>query len=131
MGGTERMNVLHPNKKAAIITLLSNGISQREIKRKVRVDRKTIRKYARIKAQSPPESKSTGVATGFEEHYIQNPPPRPPAFTEIEAVKENIPAHARSACDQHRSWIEEQVGLGRNAMAIYQDMVESFAFGVR
>jgi len=128
MGGTERMNVLHPNKKAAIITLLTNGISQREIKRKVRVDRKTIRKYARIKAQSPPESKSPGVATGSENPYIENPPPRPPAFTEIEAVKENIPAQARSACDQHRPWIEEQVGLGRNAMAIYQDMVESFAF---
>ena len=122
------MNVLHPNKKAAIITLLTNGISQREIKRKVRVDRKTIRKYARIKAQSPPESKSPGVATGSENPYIENPPPRPPAFTEIEAVKENIPAQARSACDQHRPWIEEQVGLGRNAMAIYQDMVESFAF---
>ncbi|SEM79554.1 hypothetical protein SAMN04489760_1491, partial [Syntrophus gentianae] len=42
------MNVLQPNKKAAIITLLTNGISQREIGRKVRVDRKTIRKYARM-----------------------------------------------------------------------------------
>ena len=64
------MNVLQPNKKAAIITLLTNGISQREIKRKVRVDRKTIRKYARI-AESNEQatgsiSKSPGVATGFE-----------------------------------------------------------------
>lgn len=122
------MNVLHPNKKAAIITLLTNGISQREIKRKVRVDRKTIRKYARMNAQSPPESKSPGVATGFEESAGQNPPPRPPAFTEIEALKKSVPAHARSACEHHRPWIEEQVQLGRNAMAIYQDMVESFAF---
>jgi len=128
MGGRERMNVLHPNKKAAIITLLTNGISQREIKRKVRVDRKTIRKYARMNAQSPPESKSPGVATGFEESASQNPPPRPPAFTEIEALKKSVPAHARSACEHYRPWIEEQVGLGRNAMAIYQDMVESFAF---
>lgn len=31
------MNVLHPNKKAAIITLLTNGVSQRGIERKVRV----------------------------------------------------------------------------------------------
>ena len=128
MGGTERMNVLHPNKKAAIITLLTNGVSQREIKRKVRVDRKTIRKYARMNAQSPPESKSPGVATGFEESAGQNPPPRPPAFTEIEALKKSVPAHARSACEHYRPWIEEQVQLGRNAMAIYQDMVESFAF---
>ncbi|MGD0279512.1 MAG: hypothetical protein ABSC11_09420 [Smithella sp.] len=42
------MNVLQPNKKAATITLITNGVSQREIKSKVRVDRKTIRKYARI-----------------------------------------------------------------------------------
>lgn len=126
------MNVLHPNKKAAIITLLTNGISQREIKRKVRVDRKTIRKYARIAdsapSKSPSESKSPGVATGSEVLSSQNPPPRPPAFTEIEALNDNIPAHARSVCEYHRPWIEEQVRLGRNAMAIYQDLVESFAF---
>ncbi len=126
------MNVLHPNKKAAIITLLTNGISQREIKRKVRVDRKTIRKYARIAdsepSQNPSESKSPRVATGSEVLSSQNPPPRPPAFTEIKALNDNIPAHARSACEHHRPWIEEQVRLGRNAMAIYQDMVESFAF---
>jgi hypothetical protein len=62
------MNVLQPNKKAAIITLLTNGVSQREIERKVRVDRKTIRKYARItesKAQATGSiSKSPWVATG-------------------------------------------------------------------
>ena len=66
------MNVLQPNKKTAIITLLTNGISQREIVRKVRVDRKTVRKYARMADKSnetqtatvnPP--KSPGVATGF------------------------------------------------------------------
>ena len=109
MGGTERMNVLHPNKKAAIITLLTNGISHREIKRKVGVDRKTIRKYARMHGQPPAESKSPGVATGSEPPTSQNPPPRPPAFTGIEAIKESIPAHARSACEHHRPWIEEQV----------------------
>jgi len=126
------MNVLHPNKKAAIITLLTNGVSQREIERKVRVDRKTIRKYAPINhselSQSPTESKSPGAATGSECLAGENPPPRPPAFTEIEAIKESIPAHARSACEPHRPWIEEQVRLGRNAMAIYQDLVECFAF---
>ena len=62
------MNVLQPNKKAAIITLITNGVSQREIKRKVRVDRKTIRKYARI-AESNEQatgriSKSPTPATG-------------------------------------------------------------------
>jgi len=119
------MNVLHPNKKAAIITLLSNGVSQREIERKIRVDRKTIRKYGRMSADgetSGGASKSPGVATGSEFDTDQNPPPRPPGTSPI-------PAHARSACEEHRPWIEEQVLLGRNAVAIYQDLVERFAFG--
>ncbi len=129
------MNVLQPNKKAAIITLLGNGISQREIKRKVRVDRKTIRKYARmadnnkeIETTAVTLSKSPGVATGSEERSGQNPPPRPPAFEGSASADEKIPSHARSACEQHRSWIEEQVRLGRNAVSIYQDLVERYAY---
>ena len=39
------MNILKPDKKSTIITLLKNGISQREISRKTSIDRKTIRKY--------------------------------------------------------------------------------------
>jgi DNA invertase Pin-like site-specific DNA recombinase len=66
------MNVLHPNKKASIITLLTNGVSQREIGRKVRVDRKTIRKYASVIENDnqigDESSKSPGVATGISGH---------------------------------------------------------------
>jgi transposase len=131
------MNVLHPNKKVAIITLLTNGISQREIERKVHVDRKTVRKYARIeknkKQTGDDNSKSPGVATDSGACAGQNPPPRPPAFQAFPVSAstdedEPIPAHARSACEHHRPWIEEQVRLGRNAVAIYQDLVERFAF---
>ena len=105
MGGREGMNVLHPNKKAAIITLLSNGVSQREIERKIRVDRKTIRKYGRMSADGETSggvSKSPGVATGSEFDTDQNPPPRPPGTPPI-------PAHARSACEEHRPWIEATI----------------------
>ena len=35
---------------------------------------------------------------------------------------------ARSACEVHRAWIEEQVRLKRNAQAIYQDLVDQFGF---
>ena len=132
------MNVLQPNKKAAIITLLTNGISQREIERKVRVDRKTIRKYARMvesnKAIGEDNSKSPKVATDSGESVDQNPPPRPPVQEASVSASESsddeysMLAHARSACDPHRLWIEEQVRLGRNAVSIYQDLVERFAF---
>ena len=128
------MNVLQPNKKTTIITLLTNGISHREIARKARVDRKTIRKYARMAdnhndTQTTADlSKSPGVATGSGESIDQNPPPRPPAFEGSPSEEEKLPAHARSACEEHRPWIEEQVRLGRNAVSIYQDLVELYAF---
>jgi hypothetical protein len=35
-----------------------------------------------------------------------------------------------SACEIHREWIESQVTLGRNAVSIYQDLVEKFGFTV-
>ena len=74
----------------------------------------------------PPKS-PTGqeVATGLEDESGQNPPPRPPA------PEKKLPKHARSACEPHREWIEEQVRLGRNATAIYQDLVERFGFNHR
>jgi len=80
------------------------------------VDRKTIRRYAE-------DSKSPGVATGSEAVGDQNPPPRPPGSELVAAT--TMP----SACEPHRSWIEEQVQLGRNAQSIYQDLIETRQFG--
>lgn len=37
-------------------------------------------------------------------------------------------SQARSACEPHRAWIEEQLRLKRNAQAIYQDLVDRFGF---
>jgi transposase len=51
------------------------------------------------------------VATGSSE---QNPPPRPPAHT--------------SACEPWREFIGEQLRGKRNAMAIYQDLVDAHGF---
>ena len=105
------MNVLKPHLKATIKTLLEKGISQWEINQKTGIDRKTIRKYGRTYKLLPwPEddhSKSPSrivVATGSVNHLSQNPPPRPPAL-QVKTAK-----HARSACEPHRDWIEEQEG---------------------
>ena len=122
------MNVLKPEKRAAILTLLDKNVSQRKISRNTGIDRKTIRRYMRQNApgsiQIPPPvatSKSPTSATD----QIENPPPRPPTNSMDSGP---IPFHAKSACEPHRQWIEEQVRLGRNAMAIYQDLVERFSF---
>jgi transposase/5S rRNA maturation endonuclease (ribonuclease M5) len=121
------MNVLKPSLKTTITILLSKGISHREIASKTGINRRTIRRYSRmfdlgaIEATSD-DSKCPTPATGFTPQSIQNAPPRPPAF------ELKMPKQIRSACESHREWIEEQVRLGRNAMAIYQDLKELFTF---
>jgi len=104
------VNVLKPNLRITIETLLARGASQREIERRTGVDRKTIRRYA---ANSP------GVAIGSGCAEARTPPPRPPAPTSAVSV---------SACAAHREFIEAQVALGRNAVSIYQDLVETHGF---
>lgn len=115
------MNVLKPHLRVTIATLLSNGTSQREIERLTGVDRKTIRRYERERLGPP---NSPGVATGSKPGETalsadETPPPRPPAAALTEV---------RSACEVHREWIETQVQLGRNAVSIFQDLVEQHGF---
>ena len=100
--------------RITIATLLGRGESQHEIARRTGVDRKTIRRYA--------EGANSPMATGSVEPVGQIPPPRPPA---------RLPREAASACAPHRAWIEQQVALGRNAVAIYQDLVEQHGFAHR
>lgn len=78
------------------------------------------------------------MTAGFEGVGGQTPPPRPPAFEGLKCgVAEEAGAAgvmgvavvARSACEPHRVWIEEQVRLKRNGQAIYQDLVDCYGFG--
>ena len=97
------MNVLKPHLQTTILTLLEAGTSHRQIERVTGIDRKTIRAYGqRLTAE---RSNSPGVATGSEP---QTPPPRPPALVELTV----------SACEPHRAFIEAQLRLKRNFMAI-------------
>ena len=127
------MNVLKPHLQATVFTLLERGQSQREIHRLTGIDRKTIRKYERVyrAQQAAAGSNSPGVATGSGDGNSQIPPPRPPAAAAPAEAGGLIPRHARSECEPHRVWIEQQVRLKRNAKAIYQDLVDRFGFGAR
>ena len=122
------MNVLKPHLQTTIWTLLRAGNSQREIERRTGISRHTIRDYAkRFAAQSDPpgDSNCSGVATGSTmDRPEQTAPPRPPA----------LPAGAASAaslCEPHRSFIEAQLRLGRNAVAICQELVDEHGFAGR
>ena len=126
------MNVLTPQQKSTVVTLLQNNITQREIERKTGIDRKTIRKLARELATAAAANSSI-PATGSVSPPGQIPPPRPPALAApaLRPAALPIPAHARSGCEPHRAWIETQVGLGRNATAIYQELVDERGFTLR
>ena len=123
------MNVLKPHLRTTVETLLGAGASQREIQRRTGVDRKTIRRYARA-------PNSSTLATGSEGVEGQSPPPRPPGSEGVEtavsgpttATPVSEPGGAVSACAEHREWIEAQVQLGRNAVSIYQELVETRGF---
>ena len=111
------MNVLKPHLQTTIWTLLDAGASQREIERVTGIDRKTIRTYQ--KRFTAAAANPLGVAT---DPAARIPPPRPP--TPVTAIA----AATMSACEPHRGFIEVQLRLRRNAVAIYQDLVDQFGF---
>lgn len=126
------MNVLKPHLKNTVFTLISQGTAQREIERITGIDRKTIRHYVRaMLATAGGDSNSSIPTTGSGvQPEIQIPPPRPPAISAgISPIV--APKLARSACEPAREWIEAQVRLRRNAMSIYQEMVDLRGFTQR
>lgn len=112
---------MKPHLQTTIWTLLEAGTSQRDIERVTGIDRKTIRTYQKRFASAAPAT-SPGVATDSPTVATgptpQNPPPRPPTSAVVTA----------SACEPHRAFIEGQLRLRRNAMAIYQDLVDRHGF---
>lgn len=107
---------MRPNQRATVYTLLERNTSQREIARLTGIDRKTVRSYQRRWLAE--RVISPGVATGSDAVAMQTTPPWPPAPTSV----------ATSLCEPHRDFIEAQLRLKRNAMAIYQDLVDLHGF---
>lgn len=107
---------MKPNQRATVYMLLERGSTQREIARITGIDRKTVRSYQR--RWEAEQANSPGVATGSETVATQISPPWPPATVPV----------LTSLCEPHRTFIEAQLRLRRNAMAIYQDLVDSQGF---
>jgi len=112
---------LKPHLQTTIWTLLEAGSSQRDIGRVTGIDRKTIREYQkRFIAAAAANSSRVATDSGGEcaGAALQIPPPRPPTSVGVTA----------SACEPHRAFIEAQLRLRRNAMAIYQDLVDQHGY---
>ncbi|MDD3787048.1 MAG: IS21 family transposase [Hydrogenophaga sp.] len=111
------MNVLKPHLQTTIWTLLKGGATQREIERITGISRHTIRSYQQRFAADP--ANCPGVAT---DSPSQTAPPWPPTGLPVS------PPVATSRCEPHRTFIDAQLRLGRNATAIYQDLVDLHGF---
>jgi len=116
------VNVLKPHLQITIWTLLKAGNSQREIERRTGISRHTIRSWAQRFAAGDDPPNCPGVDTDpVGDLAAQTAPPRPPGLT----------GAASSFCEPHRAFIEAQLRLGRNAMAIYQELVDGHGFAGR
>ena len=129
------MNVLKIQKQNDVLALVRAKLSFRDIEERLGIRRETASKYAQAAGLWQPPSKPATpgeVATGSESKTGHAPQPRPPdggaSSSPPPSSPPKIPAHARSACEPHREWIEAQIRLGRNAQAIYQQLVDEFAF---
>lgn len=117
-------------EQQSILTLVRAGLGFREIERKLGVRRETVSKYAKAAGLGPPPkskpASAEGVPTGSGDQNrpaaVGCPPDggaaKPPATPGV-----NI-----STCAPWAEWIAEQIDLGRNAMAIYQDLVDRHGF---
>jgi len=99
---TPFMNRLSMDERATILGLLRMGWSERRVARETGFHRATIRRLA--------AEASAGQSV-------------PEVATDSVPLAATVPA-SRSACEPHRDFIEAEVVKGRNAVAIYQDLVE-------
>lgn len=106
------MNVLKPQLRTTLWILFRRGHKLREIARLSGVSRNTVGRYYERYQQEL--ANCTKVSTGSD----QIEPPWPPTPIAISVSK----------CEPHREFIEAQVKLRRNAVAIYQDLVDAHGF---
>jgi transposase len=137
-------NVLSEDKKQQVVALGRLGWSLRRIEAETGVRRETASAYLRAAGVSvrrrggrpavwpPPKPATTeGVSTDS----VGPKPATTPAVSTDVTLAPSSPKPGRapsaSACEPYRELIAEALGRGRNAMAIWQDLVDEHGFGAR
>ena len=118
-------NVLSEEKKQQVIALGRLGWSLRRIERAAHIRRETAGAYLRAAgiAVRPPGGWGRNAAKPAIEVSTDSAaekPPRPPSRSP-----------SASACEPYREVIEAELAKGRNAMAIWQDLVDGHGFAGR
>src|ERR1700685_2311874 len=119
-------NVLSEEKKQQVIALGRLGWSLRRIQRATQLRRETAATY--LKAAGIPVRPPGGWGRSD---------PKPAIEVSTDPGRENGPADgtqtpastpSESACEPYREFIEAELAKGRNAMAIWQDLVDGHGF---
>jgi len=122
------VNVLSEEKKQQVIALGRLGWSLRRIQQATRIRRETAAGYLKAAGiavrppggwgRRPPAKPANEVTTDFGAESAGAPPPEPPPSR----------SPSSSACESYREVIELGLSRGRNAMAIWQDLVDGHGF---
>jgi transposase len=130
------VNVLKEEKRQQVVALGRLGWSLHEIERATGIRRETVGKYLRsagvaVRAPrarqlaGPNPASCEGVSTDWG---TANPASREGVSTDCAARHGPTRAPGASACEPYRELIAEAVGRGRNARAIWQDLVDDHGF---
>ncbi len=126
-------NVLSEEKKQQVIALGRLGWSLRRIQQATRIRRETAAGYlkaAGIPVRAPggwgrnPATKAKPAIEVATDPAAEKPPDLPT----LEAVRQPGRSSTSSACEPYREVIELGLSRGRNAMAIWQDLVDDHGF---
>jgi transposase len=132
-------NVLDDDKQQQILALGRLGWSLRRIEEALAVRRETVSGYLKaagipVRGRGrPSESKPKPAISG--EVSTDSRPPKPATRTEASTDLAAPPLPGRapsaSACEPYREIIAEALARGRNAVAIWQDLVDDHGFAAR
>jgi hypothetical protein len=132
-------NVLDDNKQQQILALGRLGWSLRRIERALAVRRETISGYLKaagieVRGRGRPSESKAKPAISVE---VSTDSGRPKPATRAEVSTDPggpVPpgrAPSASACEPYREIIAEALARGRNAVAIWQDLVDDHGFVAR
>jgi transposase len=131
-------NVLDHEQQQQILGLGRVGWTVRRIATVTGVDRLTVRGYLRaagipVRGRGRPGERAANPTISAE--VSTDSPPAKPAIREEVSTDLARPAATRapsaSACEPYRELITEALGRGRNAVAIWQDLVDDHGFTAR
>ncbi len=132
-------NVLDDEKQQQIRALGRLGWTLSRIQATTGIRRETISGYLKaagiaVRGRGRPSELTAKPAISGEVSTDSGPPTpatRAEVSTDLAASPRPGRAPSASACEPYREIIAEALGRGRNAMAIWQDLVDDHGFGAR